>query len=774
MRVQIYECLKCQMPTRLNHINIFQSNNISIGVNYKTNDIYLYRENGGLIVVSASEKGIITNDQLFKLTQCDGFDIVIDNVNMTISDGLKTFPISQKITAICLTCYPTNTSEVNIRYVKTDTLHLKPCKLLSLYGNHPAGECAMIDVLSNTLYFNQGSGSFSVEGEALEIIDTTPSFNNIISKESTKAVRLREWLFTEKGYVDTGIKVTEDLYVDFHFKANSLTAWDNVFGCEDSSNEGNFRLGIYSSPNVFGLIRKSESLITIIDENTEYRVQFSDRKLCINNSLLGERDALPSISTIKIYGVRNNKWFKSVTINNHTLHPCELALPYGAHQIGEACMIDLQSGDLYFNQDTGQFTCEGAVLGYWQDKPITDHYCDVEGTLHRSVQIFADNGERLALIWEKSNPWTEHRWLVMSNPSINGFIMETITNLTDAKFKIYSANTIWGNIGVCGLYSATTGFYSLYNNNNSPWYLWSKSQNKAIKPIANYKIQEVNDFEVTLKNITINETTVSIDDLDIDYFNIGTIVGDGARQVYYSQILADGRTLSPAILDRPTLAEEDNNGIARKQGEAVFVDEQRYKRGLPWVFGNVANSGSFSVSDYLIENEDFEIISGVVSHDGVLSNRISLSGVTDFTIHYKDCEQKGILFLWNGSSSFWSATHNYQFGTTQDDKSIYLDSFLSEAFDVTYKDGKISANGSTIDFIYHKDYFTYLPIANHAITGIEGTNINLIPVRLKKSIEPTCTHNGKGGKVGEIGFFDTISGRFYGNDGTGEFTEYVP
>lgn len=31
-----------------------------------------------------------------------------------------------------------------------------------------------------------------------------------------------------------------------------------------------------------------------------------------------------------------------------------------------------------------------------------------------------------------------------------------------------------------------------------------------------------------------------------------------------------------------------------------------------------------------------------------------------------------------------------------------------------------------------------------------------------------------GGKVGEIGFFDTISGKFYGNDGSGEFSEYVP
>ncbi len=71
---------------------------------------------------------------------------------------------------------------------------------------------------------------------------------------------------------------------------------------------------------------------------------------------------------------------------------------------------------------------------------------------------------------------------------------------------------------------------------------------------------------------------------------------------------------------------------------------------------------------------------------------------------------------------------------------------------------------------------TSSPFACFGVAISEGstTILNLIPVRLLRNIEPYTTHNRKGGKANEIGFFDTISGKFYGNDGSGEFTEYVP
>lgn len=258
---------------------------------------------------------------------------------------------------------------------------------------------------------------------------------------------------------------------------------------------------------------------------------------------------------------------------------------------------------------------------YSNDKPMIDHYCDVGGTLHRSVQIFADNGERLKLIWEKSKPYEEHRWLVGDGVAKMGNI--TLSEY-DLKIKRIQSEVIAFAV------HKSSGFEYQYSSlQNKPIFYFNRTGNKKY-----FTPRGIDSIKGIANKINVNGTNIFDEDVtEITYikpFNAYNIKG-----AYQLSKITDN--IIPAILTRPTLAEEDNNGIARKQGEAVFVDEARYKQGLPWVFGNVDSSGSFSVSDYLIDREDYEI-SGTEQGDNIpctLLRTIEPYCSTDSAEHYK-------------------------------------------------------------------------------------------------------------------------------------------
>ena len=710
-----------------------------------------------------------------------------------------------------------------ISYVKTDTLHLRPCKLLSPYQSHPAGECCMIDVLSNTLYFNQGTGAFSVEGEAGEIIDTTPVINNIISKESKVAVRLREWIKSNQGgqQINVDIPLNSTTPIKARLMLNMSEQYPHNgrhFLCLDGYNFAFYGNGVAGSPiklSVWSVYSQFNKSYDAKNGATEVEI-YSDRII----SEFGNYTINASKITYILQQHIGDEQCKECIVgeiigDNIHLHPCELALPYENHPIGECCMIDLNSGTLYFNQGSGQFSCEGAFLGYWQDKPMTDHYCDVEGTLHRSVQIFADAGDRLKLIWEKSKPWTEHRWIWMQPKS---FAKLSVSKNTDmliplnvdkvvARSAVYSLlfmydgivyNELRLNIDYMGNY-----WYSTQHNNKISGGTYATTQ-----PILH--IDSTRD--------TNNDTTIKLVDGELSmtsFFKDGELsIGNDfylsewytAQNLMVGTITIDGHTLTPSVLSRPTLAEEDNNNIARKQGECVFVDYQRYKQGLPWCFGNVASSGSFSVSDYLIEGEDFERVSGVkggkLDENNASCIKIPFGLDKNIDVDFVITEStytptQTIIFgceypkyepnTYQGGFDLLSLSTSGTLVSLPAGKGDYSINLTSDITSITLANGAVKsdtrATPPNVDWFvlfgcrrFNELAASDIPFVVKSFKISEGstTILNLIPVRLLRTIEPTCTHNGKGGKVGEIGFFDTISGRFYGNDGSGEFSEYVP
>lgn len=681
-------------------------------------------------------------------------------------------------------------------YEVVGKLHLRPCKLLSPYQSHPAGECAMIDVLSNTLYFNQGLGAFSVEGEAGEVIDTTPVINNIISKESKIAVRLREWLKCG-NYNPFSIVPTERIEVSIKDIANTSSDFGGDFA--QLWLGYNQIASIYRPRNKFGVwVRSGVYSKEVEIKDGVFTCYFDQNKA---------EDYDIEYRSLRIGATPYEVSVKSVKSDTLNLHPAELALPYGNHPIGECCMIDLNSGELYFNQGSGSFTCEGAVLGYWQDKPMVEHYCDVEGTLHRSVQIFADNGERLRLIWEKSKPWSEHRWLVANDGAyINTLISpnnEHVISFVAKSTREPNGETAMFGSGSSGIGAVAAWFEDPPSRNpylrfdfDSQLHTYSYEENEVVRCSFDKKEASVNGIKYTKEsdgdvlNNKLAYYIFAINRGNKPYFPVND-------RVHISMLDIKGELhLTPAILSRPTLAEEDNNNIARKQGEAVFVDEQRYKRGLPWCFGNVASSGSFSVSDYLIEGEDYERVSGVTKEadsSPYISIRKVFTTATTYSIKFMaesaDANENLWIYgspkydahFWGGWLSFKDGNENIA-GVSGSNK-IY--EVIADSQNITIKENDVvystKARGTERDTyslaLFGVSQYGGVWQGNKKVVifGFNFNNeLNLIPVRLLRTIEPTCTHNGNGGKVGEIGFFDTISGRFYGNDGQGEFTEYVP
>ena len=771
MRVQVYEWLRVTgmasvklplvKPIKLRVENISSNRSILIANPNRDWQSQMVLENSGILRFidnKVADRGVFCNTDggVVSIEQISGANWKINGNDFNTSK---------------LTTFSTDITEIILGNVQTELIfsdfrcgaisdYLKPCKLLSPYQSHQAGECAMIDVLSNTLYFNQGTGAFSVEGEAGEIIDTTPVINNIISPMSTKAVRLREWLVCGDLRKYISIPINSD--VDFKLKILKWSDKETIsFGriaTETINAEVLLRRnGIYDIWQDGGI-----STNVSIKETNEFHYGSDD--WTINGVSINTKSYTKGLLRTLEYGNWNISHKAEFLLSDISgrYYPAELAIPYDNHPIGECCMIDLLSGDLYFNQGSGGFTCEGAFLGYWQDKPMNDHYCNVEGTLHRSVQIFADAGDRLKLIWEKNKPWEEHRWLVSDVK--NSYIRALVNENMELQPKMPLDN----------------GYTIFYYGTHS---IWSAGHARHPYAVTSNGTRYFADTECYVMRYPNPHIKVDINAQEIDLEGFKNQWYGGAGQYIISMvdghrpITIDGHTLTPAVLSRPTLAEEDNNGISRKQGECVFVDEARYKQGLPWVFGNVASSGSFSVSDYLIEGEDYERISGVRSNSqckinlpcgivGLSYTIETLSGIVGHADVIADDNGKFCIINYDANNVAFNHNNGWNgyWQFAKDEKHEYTFKYDGQYINgVSWAPVTRTNSGNAI-------VGGFCVIKSLSYDGV----IDLIPVRLLHTIEPTCTHNNKGGKADEIGFFDTISGRFYGNDGSGEFTEYVP
>lgn len=325
-----------------------------------------------------------------------------------------------------------------VAYFKTDTLHLVPCLTSD-------NEACMLDLLSGDLYRNQGPGAFSVEGECLYELET-PAISRMMRKPSI-VVRMREWLVG--GYrcrIDTGISYniyTDALYMSFRdnygknrtSKLNSEGKEEYIFGAIkdiNSSFQNGFRAyfsGIYALGMPLGKGSLTWTNFLVSTQNNEnynirignvignsYRISGDCDGESVDKYFNAEGEIDEIYPNISIFGSNtsvsnwSNVSFKSFKIERNgatilELHPCDIL--YHPTLPPQSAMIDPYTGQLYTNQGTGNFTCEGEDLGIWTDTMFDDmRIKDVKADM---VCVMQDGEPRV--VWERTQPWVEHKWL---------------------------------------------------------------------------------------------------------------------------------------------------------------------------------------------------------------------------------------------------------------------------------------------------------------------------------------------------------------------------
>ncbi|MBQ0154522.1 MAG: hypothetical protein KBS70_07035 [Bacteroidales bacterium] len=454
----------------------------------------------------------------------------------------------------------------------TEILHLVPCLT-------ETNEACMIDLLSGELYRNQGSGAFSVEGECLYEFET-PAINRIMKKPSI-VVRLRGWIKSnregDKINVDfplnpnTPIKAKIMLNMSEQYPHNGrhffrFDGYDYAF--YGNGNEVNpIRLAVWS---VYSQYNKN-----YVAKNGATEVEFySDRVITEFGNYTWNASRM-SMMLQKHIGdaqcqdiIIGEVWQDGV----FHLHPCDILLHPTLPP--QSAMIDLLTGKLYTNQGTGQFTCEGEDLGIWTDTMLED--MRIKDTKADMV-VVKQNGEP-RVVWERVQPWTEHRWL-----KGDGVAYVIVNDFSDnVRFKAMSDN---GN-----------NYLSFHEDDINRGFIGVIGDKQILRfntDTTNYEISNIGE-EISIANHNnVNGVLLS---KNIKY--IWRLLGGGngykAMINYYN---SDTIHLTPCQLTRNLLPSEIASSNTALRGECGFADKEKYKRGEPWFYGNVASSGSFSVSD---------------------------------------------------------------------------------------------------------------------------------------------------------------------------------
>lgn len=479
-----------------------------------------------------------------------------------------------------------------ISYFKTDTLHLVPCLTED-------GEACMINLLTGDLYFNQGTGAFSVEGEMLYEFET-PAINRIMKKPGI-VVRLRESINFNRGYIDTKIQSTPDIKINMPFKADSIITWGNILGVEDETNDGKLRIGNggeATPANSITFVRRNYYQPSkVLELGKWYKMDIADNVIYFDDEKFTDVQILQSTNTIALGALNRFKNFSGgcnitfgvTTINDTTFHPCDLLLHPTLPP--QSCMIDLKTGTLYTNQGTGSFTCEGADLGIWTDTMAQT----INNKVEDAMMVVCKNNGIAKVVYEKVQPFVEHKWLIQTNPNQKAMIE---TNYKPSK-----------NVEVDAIYcvpnvvpsDACITRRAAYDSSDKAFNLFADviQYGNSTSPNLEKGIRKV---KVRYPNVYCNDVLVITDELGVIESSKTIRLMSGANGFPNANYLGDVRFgndlhLTPCQLTRPLLPSEIASSNSALRGECGFCDKEKYKAGLPWFYGNISSNGSFSVSD---------------------------------------------------------------------------------------------------------------------------------------------------------------------------------
>lgn len=501
-----------------------------------------------------------------------------------------------------------------------------------------SNEACMIDLLTGDLYKNQGSSSFSVEGEMLYEFET-PSINRVMKKPKV-VVRLREWLRGRGDtFIDTNIIDINVVSVPFKPYINNvrqciLSSYSEEYGnfglaleLRDQANGNSIRLWNGQKPDYSTPIKVdvgTEYKWDIIDYNKQIGVLSKDGEEVFRYYPLTKPTFLNKTRLFADYrtGVFNKQDLALgvTTINSTTFHPCDILLHPTLPP--QSCMIDLKTGDLYTNQGTGNFTCEGADLGIWSDTMAQT----INNKVDDAMMVVCKNNGMAKVVYEKVQPWIEHKWLC--NSAEGRAVIDTrLYPSLDMRIKgkvyygLWEYFTSFGRPDIAGAYGnnrfypccqwyegqmrctlgndngfniATTGVFDFDFNNKG-----ISTINGISKTMTTGLYQDPPQTDAsTLWLCGVNELSVSqsADWINANFFYNQTL-RTGEIRIISNESGTEILHLTPIQLTRSLLPSEIASSNTALRGECGFADKEKYKAGLPWFYGSIAKQGKFGVSD---------------------------------------------------------------------------------------------------------------------------------------------------------------------------------
>lgn len=455
----------------------------------------------------------------------------------------------------------------------------------------------------------------------------------------------------------------------------------------------------------------------------------------------------------------NSVGFKKFNITNLiSLVPCKLLKPVPKwldangirRQVGECGMIDLVSGKFYGNVNSvGTFTVEN----YYERK----------------------------------------EWLVGDGSAVINTNIDDITNLTELYCYFYSDNPsnnerIFGRDG-------NSRIVLRYVSANNLEFFTSPSNNPSYITLGfNTEGYFYADFTANQASTSLSSPTNFIGNSD-KIGNLGTIhlfgdkVASGPTSIVSAKIksfrAAPFIDLIPCTLTMDLPASMDANNISRTKGTSGMWDlvSDRF-------YGNVANSGTFKAVN-LAEGVDYEVHQWLVGDDA-------------YFIIPVNPYQESLYVKFHPTSSesnheFWSGFYNIPQNST-----IEIRGLIGGSNELGIRFGIRENNAATATVIYKTglDYLSDFSIeiqysednkVNYTFNGTSGTatpiidsrankdvsvafkttwcrfamvttdRLNLIPVKLLRSIPSKYDANGIARQAGECGMYDTVNDVFYGN-----------
>ena len=338
--------------------------------------------------------------------------------NKTLTNANSTFSVSYPLPIFALNNMGTITSGVfplaNCYYFRIYDNDVLVRDLIPVRDDNNVGY--MLDLLTNTLYANAGSGSFAIGEDDLFVrnIGKTKFFKQT-TRKVPKGFQEVEYLeSTGTQYIDIGLKGKNNL--DFEYKCE-FTNLDGTAQCVGGnwSGQGSSTVSMY-----FGLIRTNGNLAYHYDgtaspvvvmnttvQGTPYSVQghlWKGEQYFVINGTKSSVGTIASEFTsslnMYLFGINNNGLANPAYIKLHYFKLWDNGIlvrdfvPY-LDASGRPCMWDTVEGKPYYNLGSDEFTCGRKII------PV--EYLESTGTQYIDAGFTPNQDSKVELTYQISN-----------------------------------------------------------------------------------------------------------------------------------------------------------------------------------------------------------------------------------------------------------------------------------------------------------------------------------------------------------------------------------